>query len=221
MMKKILLAALAAFTLTGTANAAQGLPHMKWEQVKVRTSLAAQAGGYIDSTIFSGVSVESNATGIRDTTVGIATHNWFRPVNIGGAADSTDYCILIVNDARGQASASTFDSLAVAVQVSGDGESWGTALTFKGGTAGSTLTTGNNQTIVSGVFLDELSVNGAGVDPKVWIYKFKNKAVNNSENADQGGLSAWPYIRFVFRAADGTDGFILQAVLGHWETTDN
>jgi len=147
--------------------------------------------------------------------------SWFRPIAQGGAADSTDYCILIVNDAPGETSGADVDSLGVAVQVSGDGISWATAVTFKGGTNGSTMTTGNNQAHVNGVFQEQISVNGAGVSPHVWIFKFKNKVVNMIETPDIGGLSAWQYIRFVFRVADNTQAFALTASLGHYETTDN
>lgn len=214
--------ALLSITAAGSVHAATTNPRLVWDQVRVRTYAAANpAPGFVDSAIFRAVSVESNPAGILDTTVAFSTQDWFRPVNINGATDSTDFCVLVVSAPQGEDCGATFDSLGVAVQVSANGQRWATAVTFKGGTNGSTITTGNNQVHVNGVFQEQLSVNAAGVAPKMWIFKFKNKVVNMIETPDIGGLSAWPYIRFVLRYADGTDGVILEAKLGHYETTDN
>lgn len=220
-MKKFnLFAALAALFIATASQAGPSVPlHWKWEDVRVRTFAAANPEpGFVDSLIFRAVSVESNASGVRDTTIAFGTATWGRPITT--AADTADFCVLVVSDPPGLSSGATFDSLGVAVQVSADGANWATALVFAGGTNGSTITTGNNQAHVNGVFQEQISVNAAGVSPHMWVFKFKNEVLASNITPEHGGLASWPYIRFVFRYADGTDGVILSAKLGHWETTD-
>lgn len=222
-MKNVLrsLFVVAALVAASSAHAVdrQAAVKIKWEPLVIRTFSATFPNG-VDSTVFRAVGVESAPSAPLDTSIAYSTEGWSRRQSTAGAADTSVALIVAVGDAAGSSSCAACDSLRLAVQVSHDGSGWATALTFKGGTAASTITTGNNQTIVSGVFQDQISLNGAGVSPHIWVFKYKDRVVTGMDGADIGGLLDWPFIRFVLQYADGVDGYILSGKVGHFQAVE-
>ena len=203
-MKRILVAAFAAVTLlSGSAWAGPSAPiHMSYSQVGFRTQVAANPASQWDSLVTQRVGA-SGASSVLDTSLAISTEGWILPGSLG-TTDSLAFLHVIVYDATGSGCESGADSLALAVQVSADGVTWASALTFKGGTAASTITSRNNQTIVSGVFLDDISVNGAALaaGAPIWSYKYRNRPATSLTGVDIGGLVLWPYLRFIISFHD-------------------
>lgn len=218
-MKKVLFSVLAALAIAGPANAQNTFPARKvWDPVVVRTYAAANAApGYVDSTAWSAVGAEAATSAVLDTSVAIGMDNWISHPGAPGTTDSTDFITLIINDSDGNSSDAGSDSIRVAVQVSGDGKSWTTALAFKGGTGDGVFSlASNNQTIVDGECRDQLSANGAGASPKVWVYSFRHHAVNEGAKACMFGLDKFAYIRFIFAYIEPT-GYKLSARVGHYK----
>lgn len=228
-MKKILLAALAALTLVGTAHAGWVSPHIKNDQVTFRTKIAANASSVWDSCVSQRVGI-AGATAPCETTLAMPTYDWLHVQNQALGDTSGFYIKLIVSDAIGApvgcggggTSESGADSIAVAAEVSADGVTWVGVLSFVGGTNGVTKATKNNQTIVDGTYQDQLSVNGAALNggPPVWVFQYKSRAVSQTHTVDKGGLAGWPYIRFIFKY-HMAKAFKVSAVVAHWSASDN
>ncbi len=80
MMKKLILAALAAFTLVGLGTEASAQGRIRTENVFFRTS-AANANGFVDSLVMQSVGA-AGASSVLDTTAGISTARWLIPTNL-------------------------------------------------------------------------------------------------------------------------------------------
>jgi hypothetical protein len=224
-MKKILLAALAAFTLFGTAHADSGPAvglRFKWDPVLFRSQAASNPNAVVDSAITSRVGA-AGASSVLDTTAAIGTDGWGMPTSSNVLADSNEFARLVVYDAPVGDCQSGADSLAVATQVSADGVSWVTLPVVAGqssGAAGATIITRNNQTILNGVFMDVISQNGASIanGPPVWIYRFKFRGAKPLGSTDIGDLPLYPMVRFILSFHDAA-GYIVSAKLGHLSNT--
>lgn len=221
-MKKLFLAVMAAVAVIGVTTEASAQNNFAarkvWETVVVRTNAAANPSpGFIDSSAWSAVGAEAATSAVLDTTIAFDTDNWIVHPGSPGTTDSTDFITLLINDSVGNSSDAGSDSIGVSVQVSADAQAWTTALAFKGGTFGTVFAlAGNNQTIVDGIRRDQLSANGAGNSPKVWVYKFRHHAANGMAGPDMQGLSAFRYVRFIFWYIEPS-GYKLSARLGHYE----
>jgi hypothetical protein len=200
MMKKLALAALAAFTLVGIGSDAFAQGRIRTENVFFRTS-ANNAVGFVDSLVMQSVGA-AGASSVLDTTAGISTSRWYIPPNMQ-VGDSAVVATLYVYDDIDGDSESGADSLAVAVQVSPDGTTW-TTLAAVAGQTGSSIATRNNQTIANGSFLDRLSDNGAALanGQPIWNFKFKARGNTSLATLDQGSIFFFPFVRFITSAHD-------------------
>lgn len=225
-MKNRILAALSALVsiaVISTASwAGPSVPvHYQWDEVKFRAQVAANPVGVWDSLVTMRVGA-AGASSVLDTTVAISTAGWVVPGNQALSDTSGVFCYLVVHDAPGSDDCeSGADSLAVAMQGSADGQTWVTFLTFKTGTAASTITSRNNQTIVSGVFTDQISANGAALaaGQPVWVYKFKKRAASALDGVELGDPMCFPLIRFVLSFHDAK-GYKVAAKIGHLSAVD-
>jgi len=201
MMKKLVLAAVAAFMLIGigTDAYAQGA-RIRVEQVFFRTS-AANSAGYVDSLVMQSVGA-AGASSVLDTTVGIATVHWQVPDRLAVGDSAVVAALIIYDDVDGDCESGA-DSLAVAVQVSPDGNTW-TTLGAVAGQTGSSIASRNNQTIANGSFLDRLSENGAALanGQPIWVYKFKARGNAGLAGLDQSAIFHFPFVRFITSAHD-------------------
>lgn len=220
MKNRILLAALAALTLATSAWAV-GTPvatFSKFDQVVFRSQVAANAPSVWDSITTMRVGA-GGASSVLDTTVAISTEGWYTPSNQALSDTSGVFCTLIVHDALGSDDCeSGADSLAVAMQVSADGQTWTSLSSAVGIAAGTTNPIGsrNNQTIAGGVFHDRLSMNGAALaaGQPIWMFKFKVRSVTPVDGSDHTNAFQFPYIRFVLSFHDAK-GYKVQAKLFH------
>jgi len=209
MMKKILLAALAAFTMVGTAHAVASSPvRIEYQTVKFRTNAAANpAPGFVDSTTTMRLGA-AGASSVLDTTTVISTEGWLFDGPKVLADTSGFHCILYVYDAQGADDCqSGADSLAVAMQVSANGEDWATVAAVAGQTvsaATNPIGTRNNQTILNGAFMDRLTLNGASVanGKPVWMFKYKVRGAQQFNALSEGEVHGWPFIRFILSFHD-------------------
>lgn len=221
MKNRILIAALAAFTLFAGSAWAIGTPvsvFTKFDDVKFRAQVAANPASIWDSTVTSRVGA-AGASSVLDTTVAISTEGWVIPINQAINDTSGVFCTLIVHDATAAGDCeSGADSLAVAMQVSADGVTWTTLAAVAAQAAPTTnpITSRNNQTIASGTFHDRLSMNGAALaaGQPIWAFKFKMRSVTPLDGSNVAEAYQFPYIRFVLSFHDAK-GYIVQAKVFH------
>jgi hypothetical protein len=193
MMKKLALAALAAFTLVGVAQAQVSSP-ARWtfEDVRFRSNAAANpAPGYIDSLTASGAAK-------FDTTVAIATAGW-APVYGGSAVDSAVVCRLMVFDAQvtGSRTSTTAESIYVKTQVSPDGMAWFDCAVIPG--QAPVLNAFTVQTTVNAAVLTFTNSTNTGISDKMWSVRFvaAQSAPGGKVIPDINSLHTFPYVRFI------------------------
>jgi hypothetical protein len=224
-MKRIVFAAFAAIcTLVGFTDAfAVGPPvgiFQRYETLRWRARVAANDPSLWDSTATMRVGA-AGASSVLDTSLAVSTEGWALPASLG-TTDSLQFMHVLIYDIDGASCESGADSLACAVQVSADGNTWATTLTFKGGTAASTITSRNNQTIVSGTFLDDISLNGAALaaGAPIWSFRYKQRPVTTLGGAvDIGGLLQWPFVRFILSFHDAK-GYKVYGKVGHYQAVN-
>jgi hypothetical protein len=213
-MKKVLFAAIAALTLTGTAWASQ---HTDAVDLHFRTSVAANPTSVWDSLSCSRVGAQ---IAVLCTTSAVGTKYWSSPENTI-AGDSTQFIQLHVFDQDGASCQSGADSLYIASQVSADGITWATAGTFVGGTA-PTVVDRLDQTNVAGGFRGCLTLNGAslGKGAPLWKVTYYTKDLSSAQSKlEDCNLRMWPYIRFIIGFAD-VAGYKVKAKVQYF-VTDN
>jgi hypothetical protein len=203
MTKKLILAALAAFTLVGLGTDAYAQGRIRTENVFFRTSALNTADGFVDSLVMQSVGA-AGASSVLDTTAGISTARWLIPQNMQ-VGDSAVVATLYIYDSPDGDCESGADSLGVAVQVSPDGSTWTTLATVAGQTTtANMITSRNNQTIANSAFLDRLSDNGASLanGQPIWNFKFKARGNTGLATLDQSSIFHFPFVRFITSAHD-------------------
>lgn len=195
----------------------------KVDQVIFRASVAANPTSQWDSLTTMRVGA-AGASSVLDTTLAISTEGWVFPTNQPLNDTSFVFCTLIVHDAIGSDDCeSGADSLAVAMQVSADGQTWTTLAAVAGQAAGTTnpITSRNNQTILSGNFHDRISMNGAALaaGQPIWLFKFKQRTATALDGSDAANAYVFPYIRFVLSFHDAK-GYKVQAKVVHFQATN-
>lgn len=225
-MKKIFLAALMALGFTSQVWAASNpiATYMKFDELKFRAQVAANAPSVWDSTVTSRVGA-AGASSVLDTTVAIGTDGWAYPNTFGNTDSTSFFCTLLVHDATTAGDCeSGADSLAAAIQVSADGTTWVTLGAVSGQSAGTTnpITSRNNQTIANGAFHDRLSLNGAALaaGQPLWMFVFRVRMPASLAISDPNAIINFPYVRFVLSFHD-PKGYIVQAKVAHWSASNN
>ena len=219
-MKKILLAALAAFTLCGTAWAQSGPgvsgARVVFEQVRFRSQVAANAPSVWDSVVTARVGA-AGASAVLDTSVAISTLGWFVPT-ANAVGDSAQFAAIVVYDATtGGDCESAADSLGIAIQVSMDGATWATlgAHATKNVSTTNPIGSRNNHPI-DGAFQDILSSNGASLaaGAPIWQALVKVRANQGLDINDWGALWRYPMFRIILSFHDAK-GYIVSAQVAH------
>ena len=222
-MKKVLIAALLALSAVNVAWASGPTVtvHQKVETVFFRAQVWANSFAVWDSSITRRVGA-AGASAVLDTTVAISMENWLRPQGVTGLATDTSqvWLTLLVHGALDGAEdgcESGADSLAVAMQVSADGNVWLTTAAVAGQSASAStapIVSRNNHTIANGAFKDALSLNGlslANGQPS-WLFKYRFRGANQLAAVDCDNAYDWPYIRFVLSFHDAK-GYKVRAKL--------
>lgn len=228
-MKKILLAALAAIAVAGTAWASgPSVPtHIKYEQVHFITSAAATGNGGVSDSLQARRVGAAGASSVLDTTAAISTESWMF-YNPSVLADTTNqFCMLLIHSSMtggDDGCESGADSLAVAMQVSADGVTWATCAALPAqSAAGATapIVTRNNQTILNGAFMDRLSLNGAALanGQPLWMFRYKLRGAQQFADISEGSTQFFPYIRFILSFHDAK-GYKVAGKIGHWSAID-
>jgi hypothetical protein len=228
-MKKFLLAALAVFFAATSWASGPTVPlHQKVDNVMFRSQVAANASAVWDSLVTRRVGAAGTSS-VLDTTVAISTEGWLRPQGMTGAATDTSQVWLALHvaasvDGGDAGCQSGADSLAVAMQVSVDGQTWITTAAVPGQTASAganPITSRNNQTIVNGAFKDALSLNGAALanGQPAWVFKYRFRGVNQLSAIDCDNAIDYPFIRFIFSFHDAA-GYMVKAKIVRPSTVD-
>jgi len=212
------LAALASCASSAFAAGPSSGRNMDYQQVFFRTQTAANPASAWDSLTTSRVGA-AGASSVLDTTVAISTAGWDIPSG-SAVGDSALFAHFIVYDATtGGDCESGADSLAVAMQVSADGVTWATTAVVAGqvGSGTAAIASRNNQTIANGVFLDQLSANGAALanGQPVWSFPLKFRGNASLGSIDHGRAPLFPFIRFILSFHDAK-GYIVQAKVGRF-----
>lgn len=194
MMKKLALAALAAFTMVGSAHAQVASP-ARWvfEDVRFRSNAAANpAPGFIDSLSASGAAK-------FDTTAAVSTSGWAPPAFGGSAVDSAVVARLMVFDAQvsGSRTSTTAESIYVKTQVSPDGVAWFDCAIIPG--QAPVLNAFTVQTTVNAAVLTFTNSTNTGISDKMWSVRFvaAQGAAGGKVIPDVYSIHTFPYVRFI------------------------
>ncbi len=210
-MKKLILAVAALTAFAVPAFAQESAARIRTDQVFFRTSALNTTAGFVDSLVMQSVGA-AGASSVLDTTRAISTLRWEIPSQMSVGDSAVVAALIIYDDVDGDCESGA-DSLAVAVQVSPDGNTW-TSLAAVAGQTGGTVVSRNNQTIVNGIFMDRLSDNGAALasGQPIWTFKFKARGNAGLAGLDQSAIFHFPFVRFITSAHDAK-GYKVRAKL--------